>query len=315
MRPALLGPLSAALAVTAFSINDLCIKMMSGDYALHQVVLIRSTIGLAALLAVLVPTLGLAALRPNRPFMHLARGLCVVFANTCFFLGLAALPLAEGVALFFVSPLVIAVFSVIFLRETVGPWRWAAIALGLVGVVIVLRPGTEAFRPAALLPILAAFGYASLHMLTRRIGATESAAAMAVSIQTVFIVVSGVIGLSLGHGAFAGSGDPSIAFLLRGWVWPAAADWPVLALIGLASATGGYFIGQAYRLGEAALVAPFEYLAMPLAMIWGIAFFAEWPDGTALAGIALILGSGLFMIWREARARRPALPDAPRTRR
>ena len=154
-RASLSGAFWAVGAVVLFSMNDVIMKLMSGDYALHQIVLIRALVGMVFLLAVLVPfTGGIAALRTRRLGMHVVRALCVVFANIFFFLGLAALPLAEAVAIFFVSPLFISVASVVFLRETVGPRRWAAIALGLIGVLIVLRPGTEAFRPAAVLPLL-----------------------------------------------------------------------------------------------------------------------------------------------------------------
>ena len=162
--------------------------------------------------------------------------------------------LAEGVALFFVSPLIITVFSVIFLKEQVGPRRWAAIAVGFVGVLVVLRPGTEVFQPAALLPIAAAVGYAGLHMLTRYIGKTESALALSFYIQLSFIVISGGLGLFMGDGRFSGTGDASLDFLFRAWTVPEPSDWLVLLLVGAASSFGGFFISQAYRVAEAAVV-------------------------------------------------------------
>lgn len=130
-----------ALALGAsffFSINDMAIKFLSGDYALHQIVLIRSVIGLVILLAVIVPLEGgYSILKTNRLFMHFLRGLCVVIANMTFFVALAAMPLADAVAIFFVSPLVITVFSVIFLGETVGPRRWVAVVLTIFWGVVV----------------------------------------------------------------------------------------------------------------------------------------------------------------------------------
>ncbi|WP_235866728.1 DMT family transporter [Salibaculum griseiflavum] len=316
MSPALRGALSALIAVFCFSVNDMAIKFLSDGYALHQIVLIRSMIGIVFLLCVVVPlTGGLGALRTRRLGMHFLRGGCVVFANLTFFLGLASLPLAEGVAIFFVSPLIITVFSVIFLRETVGPWRWAAIAVGLVGVVVVLRPGTDAFRLAALLPMVAAVGYAALHMLTRYIGRTESAAAMSFYIQLTFIMVSAGFGLAFGDGKFAGSSDPSIAFMFRAWSWPPVSDLPILITVGVTSALGGFFISYAYRNSEAAIVAPFEYIALPLSILWGVLVFSDWPDGVALAGIILILAAGLFIIWRENRSPATEVQPTPRYRR
>jgi drug/metabolite transporter (DMT)-like permease len=297
------------VAVTCFSVNDVAVKFLSGDYALHQVVLFRALIGMALLLGLMVPLSGgLAVLRTTRPGLHLVRGLCVVFANMTFFLGLAALPLAEGVAIFFISPVLITVFSVLFLKEHVGPRRWASVVIGLIGVLIVLRPGTAAFHPAALLPVAAATGYALLHIFTRRIGTADTAQAMTFYIQLTFIIVSSGMGLAFGQGQLGDQSDPSLAFLFRAWVWIAPEDWWILILVGATSTAGGYFISQAYRVAEAALVAPFEYLAMPLAVLSGILVFGEWPDAIALAGIALILGSGLYMLWRDTRSE----PTPPR---
>ena len=113
-----------------FSVNDVVIKFLSGDYPLHQVVLLRATIGMAVLLGLLAPLSGgFAQLKTRRLGAHLIRGLCVVFANMTFFLGLAVMPLADAVAIFFVSPLVITTFSVVFLGEAVGPRRWIAVVI------------------------------------------------------------------------------------------------------------------------------------------------------------------------------------------
>ncbi|HEV8035306.1 DMT family transporter, partial [Yoonia sp.] len=250
---------------------------------------------------------GWAIARTKRLKMHILRGLCVVFANMTFFLGLAAMPLADAVAIFFVSPLVITLFSVVFLGELVGPRRWAAIAVGLIGVLVMMRPGTAAFQVASLLPLAAAVCYAGLHILTRRIGGTESAATMAFYIQVVFLFVGVSFGLIAGDGRFGDQSDLSLAFLFRAWSWPAVADLPIFLVIGVGTAVAGYLISQAYRVAEASYVAPFEYLALPMAVVWGIVVFDEFPDVWDFVGMALILGAGLFMVWREARAKPVAL--------
>ena len=299
-----------------FSINDVTIKFLSGDYPLHEVVFVRSTLGMVLILAFLIPLSGgFAQLRTKRLGVHIIRGLCVVFANMSFFLGLAAMPLADAVAIFFVSPLVITAFSVIFLRETVGPRRWAAVGMGMIGVLIVMRPGSAAFQLASLFPLAAAVGYAFLHILTRKIGGTETATTMTFYIQLVFIIVSAGIGLAFGDGRLAGSGDPSLEFLLRAWVMPDAGDFWLMALLGLASAVGGYLITQAYRLCEAGLAAPFEYVALPMGIFWGFTVFGEWPDSTTWVGVALIMAGGLYMFWRETQADRPIAGKSPPKRR
>lgn len=309
----LFGAANALAGVLMFSINDAAIKGLSEGYALHQVILFRSLIGMAFLMAFILPfSGGFAALRTRRPGMHLLRGVLVVLANFTFFMGLASLPLAETVAIFFVAPLFITALSVLILGETVGPRRWTSVVVGLVGVAIILRPGTEAFQPASLLPLVAALCYAALQIVTRRIGGTESAVTMTIAIQATFIVVAATSGLLFGQGQFADQSDPSLAFFFRGWIWPPVTDLPIFAMVGVASALGGYFVSQAYRSADAALVASFEYAGLPMALIFGLAFFGEWPGVRELAGMALILGSGLFLIWREAQARRWEGGAAPR---
>ena len=298
-----LGALCAVGGSLCFSLGDMAIKFLSGAYPLHEIILIRSMIGMAILLAVIMPLAGgYARIRTRQPGKHLLRGAFVVVANMGFFLALSAMPLANATAIFYVSPLMIALFSVLFLGERVGPRRWAAIGAGLLGVVIMVRPGSDTFSAIALLPLLAAASYAGLQIMTRKLGLGESAATMAFYIQVTFISFSVVFGLAVGNGRFDPGGDGTLSFLLREWVWPAPADLPFFALAGLGTSVGGLLISQAYRLCEAALVAPLEYVAMPMAIFWGLTVFGDWPDAVSWIGIGFILGAGLYMVWRETRA-------------
>ena len=310
-RTLFLGIGSALAATCFFSVNDTSIKFLSGDYALHQIVLIRSLVGFGLLTGLVIPLRGeWHRLRTRKLHLHLARSCCVILSNFFYFLGLAALPIATSAALFFIAPLLITALSVPLLGEKVGPRRWAAVGVGLVGVVVMLRPGMAAFQPAMILPLLAAFCYAMLHMMTRRMGGTESAVAMTFYNQASFVLFCTVVGLVLGTGRFAGHDDASLDFLTRAWSWPAPRDWPILALTGLASMAGGIFISQAYRSCEAGLIAPFEYVSMPLAIVAGLLVFHEWPDAVAWLGIALICGSGLYIVWRETRRHPDVAPLA-----
>ena len=310
-----IGVASAMVASTAFPLNDVGIKFLSGDYALHQIVFFRTVIALSLTLGIIIPLEGGFHLLKTRQIkLHLCRGLSVVFANMVFFMGLAALPLSEATAIFFVSPLVITLFSVLFLAEKVGLRRWCAVIAGLIGALVIIRPGSDAFQLAAILPIFAAVAYATLHMLTRTMGRIEKASTLAFYTHFTFLLVSGTIGLVAGDGQFATSIHPSIDFLTRPWVMPPTRDLWVMGGVGVASATGGYFITQAYRLCEAALIAPFEYLALVLAIFWGITIFGEWPDFWAQTGIALILGSGLYVIWRESVLNRRLASERPMPR-
>lgn len=294
------GAILALMAAMCFSFNEMAVKLVSGDYALHQVVFIRALIGLATFLALIMPLSGgWIVMRTRRAGMHLLRGVCVLIANSCLYLGLAALPLADAVAIYFVLPLIIAVLSVVLLGETVGPRRWSAIIVGFIGVLVIVKPGTTAFQIASLLPAGAAFFYASLHIVTRHIGGTESAATMTFYILLTYILFSAGVGLLIGDGRYAGAGHPALEFLLRAWAPVRPGDWPIIVAMGITGVFGGFLIGQAYRLSEAAFAAPFEYVSMVMAIFWGVTVFGTWPDATVWIGIALILGSGLYLLWRE----------------
>ncbi len=307
--PAVAGILLALGGSAALSVNDMAVKALSGAYPLHQVVLTRAVIGMACVVGMLLAAHGArgawAAIRPTRKGLHALRAATVLLSNLLFFLGLAALPLADGTAIFFVAPLLITALSGPLLGERVGPRRWAAVSVGLLGVLLMLRPGAGALQDASLLVLLAALAYALTNLLSRRMAPTEGAFAMAFWAQAAFILVSLLMGAAVGDGRLAGA-DPSLAFLLRAWAWPPLADWPAFLATGLAVTAGGLMLAQAYRTTPPALVAPFEYAAMPLAVLWGVLVFGTWPDHVAWAGIALISGAGLYALRREARAERVA---------
>lgn len=295
-----LGIGCALLAWLAFSLGDVGIKYLSGDYPLHEIVLIRTVVAMAITLGILVPLEGgFKNLKTVHLRLHLIRGLCVVVANMMFFVGLASLGIAEATAIFFVAPLFITALSFFILKEEVGVYRWFAVVIGLIGAVIMLRPGTSSFQLAALLPLLAAFAYANLNILTRKIGLSDKASTMTFYIQLVFIFVCSAFGLLVGDGRYATGSNASLDFLLRAWVMPNAKDVLIMTGLGVSSAFGGYLISQAYRVTLAVVIAPIEYIALLLAILWGYLIWDEWPDFVAWVGIVLILGSGLLIFWRE----------------
>ena len=297
-----IGIFCAIGASVCFSATDVTIKFLSDAYALHQIVLLRSAIGIVAIVTILMATSnGLKTLKTQRLTRHLVRGLSVVVANMLFFLGLVAMPLADAVALFFISPSIITLFSILFLKEHVGPHRWFAIGLGFVGVVIMVQPGSNEFVLASLLPIGAAVCYAVLHTLTRTMRDTESASTMTFYIQVAFVIVSALMWFVVGDGRFNDPSSPSLSFLLRPWGAWEYGDIKLFILLGTGSTLGGYLISQAYRLAESGLAAPFEYVALPLAMIWGFVVFNEWPSHLTLVGSSFILTSGLYTLYRETR--------------
>jgi len=309
------------LGMTAISINDMLIKQLSGGYPLHQMVFIRSAIGIMFSLMLVQVEGGWRILKPRRPGLHVLRGLLIVISNMTFFAALAVMPLGEATALFFAAPLFITLLSIPLLREKVGPLRLGAVVVGFLGVIIMQRPwaGSDAMsvsRLVLLLPVIAALTYALNQLLTRRLGVQARASAMAVYVQGMFIVVSLGFFMVAGDGRFAeGVHNQSVIFLLRAWVAPQGTDiWLFLGL-GLISAIVGYSLSQTYRLADAATVAPFEYIGLPLAIIWGWVIWGELPTAEVWLGTALILASGLFVFFRERVRQRLLASDRRAIRR
>jgi S-adenosylmethionine uptake transporter len=300
-----LAILFVLIGMACISVNDLLVKQLSDGYPLHQIIFVRSSIGIVFSLVMVQVEGGWGILRTDRPWLHATRGLMIVIANMTFFLALAVLPLADATALFFAAPLFITLLSIPILGEKVGPLRLSAVAIGFLGVVVMQRPwadssALEVNRMVLLLPVLAALTYALNQLLTRKLGVTSKASALAVYIQATFIIVSAAFYLVAGDGRFAeGSSNASVTFLLRAWVWPDDSDIWIFVGLGMNSAIIGYCLSQAYRLADAATVAPFEYIGLPLAVIWGFVVFGDVPVLEVWIGILLILAAGLFVFFRE----------------
>ncbi|MBO9465784.1 DMT family transporter [Tropicibacter sp. R15_0] len=303
------GILFILIGVVAISVNDLLVKMLSDGYPLHQTIWVRSFVGLIFTLVFLQFEGGWQALRTATPGIHLLRGMLIVLANMTFYAAVAVMPLGQATALFFVAPLCITLLSIPILGEKVGPLRLAAVVVGFLGVVVIQQPWSTEIsvsRFVLFLPVVAAFFYAFTQVLTRKLGVSAPASALACYIQSTFLLVSTGFFLVAGDGRFAqGVENESIIFLLRAWSWPPMADVPVFIGLGLCSGLIGYCLSAAYKSANAATIAPFEYVGLPLAIFWGWAVFGEWPDMAMWIGCGLIIGAGLFVFLREQIKNRP----------
>ena len=302
-NPQLAGILCIVAGAVMILCNDVAIKWMSADYPIHQLVLIRSLIAIPITLVILQFEGSWRGLKTQHPWLHAFRGVLIATANMTFFLGLAALPLADAMVLFFVAPLFITALSVPMLGERVGWRRWLAVLTGLAGVIVMQRPGSGLFVWAALLPVIAAACYALMQVLTRLMGTVERAAVMAFYLQLAFLTISALAGLALGAGHFGSTGDPSLDFLLRAWRWPQQQHIFAMLVSGVCMSIGVYLATQAYRLAQAGAVAPFEYASLPWGLLAGFLIWGDIPDIFSMLGMLLIVGSGLFVWHRESQFR------------
>ena len=295
--------------MVCISVNDMLIKFLSGGYPLHQMVLVRSLIGIGASLVFLRLEGGFSLLRTDQPRLHALRAGLIVVANLTFFAALSIMPLGAATALFFVAPLLITLLAIPVLGEPLGGARLVAIIIGLGGVAVMMAPGVDwggIGRWNLLLPVTAAACYSGMQILTRKLGAASAASAMAIYIQATFIAVSLAFFAVAGNGRFADDVQhEALVFLLRAWVWPPIGDLWIFAVLGLMSAVIGYCLSQAYRLGTASVVASYEYVALPLAVLWGWLVFDEVPRPVVWVGMALIAGAGLLVFAQEQKP-----PDA-----
>lgn len=303
-----LGIFCMIAGMALISINDMLIKTLADRYALHQIVFIRSLIGIVLTAMMLKAEGGFALLRTGRPALHVLRALLIVFANSSMYAAIVAMPLAKATAIYFVAPLFVTLLSIPVLGEKVGPRRFVAIGVGFAGVLLMMWPQFtgegDALGWLVVLPIMGAAGYASMSVLTRKLGATSRASALALHLQIAFVVVSLGMWIIAGDGRFAQEAqNPSMQFLLRAWVWPAPADLLPIGGLGVISAVVGYLMTQAYRLSRASAVAPFEYVLLIYALFWGWLVFDEWPEPTVFMGAAVIIVAGVYVFLREDRVK------------
>jgi len=301
-----LGILFVLAAMLFISVNDMLIKALSGDYPLHELVFARTLIGIGITFIILHYEGGLKLLRTSQPWLHVLRAMMVVMANSAFYAAIVVMPIATANAIYFVAPLFVTLLSIPILGEQVGPRRMAAVLVGFGGVLLMIVPqmanGSGELGWVVLLPVLAAAGYASMAVLTRKLGQSSRASALSIYIQAAFLIVSILVYLIAGDGRFVDqdSGD-SMVFLLRAWVWPETADLLPMAGLGVLSAAVGYTASQAYRLARASVVAPFEYVLLIFALFWGWTVFGEWPEPMVFVGAAVIIAAGVYVFLRENR--------------
>ena len=292
----LVGIISLIFGVMLFSTQDAIIKSISHDHAVTLAVAIRCIVALPLLLLMVHIECGIAKLRSSLFVALIMRGCILLVAYTTYYMGLPALPLAEAIALFFAAPIIVTLLSVPMLGEKVSGQSWAAVAVGFIGVMVILQPGTTLFNPAALFSLISAATYALAMIIARKLGVSEPATVMAFYQNAVYL-----IGALIFAAVFAGLGiehatHPSFDFLVRPWAWPNNYDLFLMGICGAIAAIAMSLLTNAYRMADANLVTVFEYTGMIWGPLWGFLFFNEIPRWTTLTGLGLILLAGLISV-------------------
>ena len=260
---------------------DVIAKYMGrGGMPVMEMVWARLTFGAVLTAPFALRVKGLPGLIPDRPFYHTLRASLLISATFSFFLSLRFLPIADALAIFFVQPLVVTALSPLILHEHVGPRRWAAVCVGFIGTLIIIRPGFGTLNPGSLLALAAGTCLALYFLMTRRISGQQAA------VLTTF------------HTNAIGGLIASVLVLLV-WKTPTPVEGLLLVALAAIASLGHYFIVRAYDHAEASLLAPLAYTEMVTSTILGLIFFGDFPDGWTFVGVAILIASAIYISMRE----------------
>lgn len=289
------GPAVMLLGMVLFALNDAMGKWLVASYGLGQVILIRSL----AALAILAPFLWMAGLKPiveaEKPLVQLARVIFSTMEVFCFYYAVIYLPLADVMTYWLAAPIYVAAASPLLLAEKVGWRRWTAIFVGFVGVIIALEPSSKMFTSPALISILGTFAFAFMMISGRSLRGTPD--------KTLVLFQTGAA-------AIAG-----LVFAPFDWTpLTSANELFLLCLLGIVAMAAHMLVNRALKISDAATVAPLQYTLLLWAVVFGWFFFGDLPKPTMLVGATLIVGSGLFIFFREQQLKKrdavlPAVPE------
>ena len=279
-RP-LLGIGLSLLAFSSFTFIDTVVKLLGGQYHLLQVMFLNSLFGLLAICAIAHGRGGIGRVRTRQLKLHLLRWAISFCTTMCIFYSFTQMSIASVYAIIFTAPLLITILSVPLLGESVGWRRTSAVAVGFMGVLVMLRPGSEAFDSVSLVALLGAFGHALNLLLIRRLGRDDPAESFGFYGNLLSLIVAGLC----------------MPFL---WVTPTPTHLLLAMAAGLISGGGFWLLATAFRHAPASVLAPFQYAQMPLGLLIGWVIFGNAPETAMLIGAAIVIGSGLYVVQREA---------------
>lgn len=285
-RKAILFALSAVFCLVVL---DMLVKWLTEKYAIPQIIFLRYIGGLTLALTVAYTTGGFGQLRTRRLPDHAIRSVFNLITMLLFYYALKVMPLADVVAIAFAAPLFMTLLSMALLGERVGPYRWTALVVGMIGVVIILRPGHESIGLGGLLALLSALFYALTQISARQLSNSETSASILFYYSLGVLLISGCL----------------VPFY---WQMPPLEDWGLFFLLALFGSFGQLFLNQACRYGEVSLIAPMEYTSLFWAILFGFMVWGDIPSWTVILGASIIIVSTLYITRREMAVKRGLTP-------
>jgi drug/metabolite transporter (DMT)-like permease len=285
-------PLAILYMVAAgmiFSFSSAASKLLAETYPVGEVLFSRVLVSLVLFSAFALPTAGLAVFHTRRPTAHVLRSMSQFTSQTLLLIAFTLMPLASATAINFSAPLFAALASAIFLKEAVGTTRWVVLTVGFLGVLIVTNPGSDTFQVGALFALANAVLFGTVTAGVRGMTSTESAKTLTMY-QLVLLTTFYAM---------------TLPFQFKMPVW---ADAPLIIANGATNMLGQYWWTRAIHLAPTSAVVPFQYFSLIWAMMFGFALWGDVPTIGLLVGSAIVVGSGLYLLWHESRRKRPAVP-------
>lgn len=298
-----LGIVVIILTVFAMASADAVIKYVSATFTLWQIYVVRSLIVIPMIMAVMTlgPRQALAAGAIfGWPFL---RGLMLAVMYVAIYAAMPVLSLATIAASLYMAPLFIAVLSPILMGETVGRWRWAAVVLGFLGVLAILRPGSDSFSSLALIPVLAALLYALVAIMTRTrcVGTPPTVLAFALNLALLLVGIVATALLAVWRPAQT---EPFFyPFLFGQWMAMGLREYGIIAILAGLMVVVSLGLAKAYQSAPSSVIATFDYSYLLFSVFWGVVLFGDLPDVPTIAGMLMIATAGLLVIRREGRSR------------
>lgn len=280
------GILFMLMSATLFPIMNGFVKMLSSDYASEQIIWARNAGHLVFVLILFAPGRGLAIFRANRMGAQIARSILLMASTFCYFIAVKFIPLGQAAAIQFIAPFIVTLMAWHFLGEKLVGARIAAVCAGFLGVLIVIRPGSDAFSWATLLPVASSTFYAAYQVFTRYVADKDSP-----ETSVVYSALVGTVAM--------------MVFLPFVWKTPVSAvDVLLLSVLGILGGLGHYCVARAMQHAEASVISPFNYWQIVGSSLFGLLVFDEWPDLFTWIGAAVIIAAGIYMLrYETGRAR------------
>jgi len=292
-----IGVAAVVATVFAMAFADAIVKFASARFPLWQIFVLRSLLSVPMLAAALACASGGAEPRWRISGWVWLRSLLLTLMYVAIYAAAPILSLSTIAAALYLGPLFIALFSAFLIGEPVGARRWAALAIGFAGVLISLRPASDSFSLAALIPMIAALLYALAAVLTRAKCQNERPMTLALALNLCLLATGAVVSAALL--AFPPAAAPTYPFLLGPWIAMGTGEWRVVVTLAVLIVGIGVGLAKAYQSAPPAIVATFDYCYLPFAALWSFVFFAEMPDAATALGMLLIAGGGIIAVGRR----------------